>query len=184
MACSASTFQSLRQQFTQGLLDNKCETDDTKREATTANILEIETLKNKFDTEKLTFTSLLETLRLSQRIRSPADDYMTELETQKAALKEENYTLQQQIRAGRRRFMSNDPNGGVESIGALKTKDDRILFIFWIPYMCAAAIATFILMKRFESLLNLASWKAKMAFVLGVMSLFYASAFLAIKRWA
>jgi hypothetical protein len=184
MSCSASTFQSLRQQFTQGLLDNKCETDDTKREATTANILEIETLQNKFDVEKLTFSSLLETLRLSQQIRSPADDYMTELESQKATLQEENYTLQQQIRAGRRRFMNNDPNGGVESIGALKTKDDRILLLFWIPYMCVAAITAFILMKRFEFLLNLASSKAKMMFVLGVMSMFYATAFLAIKRYA
>lgn len=127
-------------------------------------------IQSDLDTEKAKFTAYLSTLDTLQHARGPFDTYMRELDAEEKALAAEHIKLQQQIRAGRRRFLDNDPQGGVTSVLGLQTADDKILLAFWICFAVGVMAIQVILMKYFGDVLQLLSLQQKIAIFLGVLA--------------
>lgn len=131
---------------------------------------ELNQIKSNLDTEKAKFTAYLSTLDTLQHARGPFDTYMRELDAEEKALTAEHIKLQQKIRAGRRRFLDNDPQGGVTSVLGLQTADDKILLAFWICFAVGIMAIEVILMKYYGSILQFLSLQQKIALFLGVLA--------------
>lgn len=136
-----------------------------------------------FDAEKQEFEGLLDMLRLSSRTQEPIGVYVQELKHEQKVLERENYRLQQQIRAGRRRFLDDDPQGGV-GVGAIRTSDDRVMLFFWIAYALFLITGLVILFGVYGGQMGLETKKQKLGFGATVFLLLYGIAYWAITRYA
>jgi hypothetical protein len=93
------------------------------------------TLQTKLDAQKAIFQNLVDATSISQNATGPIDSYVQELDEQYNTLVDENYTIQQGIRAGRRRFLDDDPQKKVANVLGLQTTDDKVLLAFWICFL-------------------------------------------------
>jgi hypothetical protein len=137
-----------------------------------------------FKNEMGIFETLLETLRLSNRTKQPVEAYVGDLQKERTALEQENYRLQQSIRAGRRRFLDDDPQGGVVNVGPFATTDDRIMLFFWITYAFFLVVGLFILFGLYGSQFGLETTKQKIGFGSTVFLLLFGIAYWVITRYA
>lgn len=153
------------------LRDSSCLTPEVRyaEEINTAS-QELNLIQSSLDTEKAKFTAYLGTLDTLQHARGPFDTYMRELNAEEKALTAEHIKLQQQIRAGRRRFLDNEPQGGVTSVLGFQTADDKVLLTFWICFAVGVMAIEVILMKYFGDVLQLLSLQQKIAIFLGVLA--------------
>ena len=111
----------------------------------------------------------------------PILSYGNELNEEKKKLEDESYSLQQSIRAGRRRFMDNGPQEGIASILGLQTRDDKVLLIFWISYIVGvSAIVVALTVVYGRSL----SSQQKIGFGFSAILIAVIVAYLAILRFA
>lgn len=85
------------------------------------------------------FDTFVDSVDVLQNARGPIDIFMEDLKNEQIELEKEQYELQQKIRAGRRRFLDSDPQGGVQSILGLQTADDKILLAFWVCFILGIA---------------------------------------------
>ena len=130
---------------------------------------EIYTLVDQKAREKTKFDAYIGTVEILQNARGPFDTYMAELNKEEEDLKKEYIQLQQNIRAGRRRFLDNDPQGGVTSILGLQTADDKILLVFWICFMAGIIMAQILLFKHYGGVLQYLSLQQKVTIFLVVL---------------
>ena len=105
----------------------------------------------------------------------PLDEYMTALKKDLAHLNKENEQLERKERANRRRFLDNDPQGGVGGVPGVRTQDDRVLLAFWICYGAALIAGMILLTKVFEA--KIGGTKEKIALSLGVIGAAYGLAY-------
>ncbi len=68
---------------------------------------------------------------------------LQELASEKSVMDKENQSLEQSIRANRRRFLDNDPQEGTTSILGLKTSDDKVLLFFWLFLLVLTNLGVF-----------------------------------------
>lgn len=134
-ASSSESTQCISSLLEFGTACTEAEKTNMRRDALRKTNTEyINAARSKFDAEAVILRSLLETVRTTNNQSAPLQAYYDELQAQQKALEEENYNLQQQIRAGRRRFLDMEPQEGVLSILGLRTSDDRIMLVFWLFY--------------------------------------------------
>ncbi len=119
------------------------------------------TLVARYEAEKAIFTNLLEATSISQNATGPIDSYMAELESKSTLLDEENYNLQQGIRAGRRRFLDDDPQRKVANVLGLQTTDDKVLLAFWICFLLGLTAIYTVVIFHYGDALNLQTGQQK-----------------------
>ena len=160
------------------------EAQDERKGALETRIADFKAQKQAiFDAEKEEFEGLLEMLRLSNRTQEPIEAYVKELKNEQLSLERENYRLQQQIRAGRRRFLDDDPQGGV-GVGAIRTSDDRVMLFFWIAYALFLVTGLVVLFGVYGGQFGLETKKQKLGFGATVFLLLYGIAYWAVTRYA
>lgn len=133
----------------------------------TKNQQHIDMQEAKFEAEATILESLLETARTADVQAGPLQAYYNDMEAQKKALQEENYALQQQIRAGRRRFLDSDPQEGVLGIRGLQTSDDQIMLTFWIAFTLAILVGIVLVILKYGEAMGLTTVNQKVG--LGVV---------------
>ena len=142
------------------------------------------TERAQLDTNTDALNNLIATIRMSGAARSPLTDYTRDLDAEIATLQQEKYELHQNIRAGRRRFMDDDPQGGVSGVLGLKTRDDKILLTYWIAFSVWLAAVCILAIGLYGQRLGLTTVIKKVGFVVAVyIAAFFASWFF-ISRYA
>ena len=142
------------------------------------------TLQTKLDAQKTIFLNLLDATNISQNATGPIDAYVQELDTQYDTLKEENYTLQQGIRAGRRRFLDDDPQRKVANVLGLQTKDDKILLAFWICFLLGLTAIYSVVLLMYGDALNLQTGQQKVGVFFVLILLSVGTAYYFIYKYA
>jgi hypothetical protein len=142
------------------------------------------TLIRQYNEQKDVFDTFVSSVDVLQNARGPIDKFMDDLEEKKKALEKEHYELQQSIRAGRRRFLDNDPQGGVTSILGLNTADDKILLAFWICFIFGIATILTLILIRYGDILQLITIQQKVAVFTVVILLCIGIAYAFIRRFA
>jgi hypothetical protein len=86
--------------------------------------------------------------------------------------KRQRYTLQQSIRAGRRRFLDDDPQRKVANVLGLQTTDDKILLAYWICFLFGLTAVYTLVLVMYGDALNLQTGQQKVGvyFVLILLS--------------
>jgi hypothetical protein len=113
-------------------------TECTKRKYVEIIQAKRDKLAAQFEAQKSIFETYSSALKVIPRF-----DYLTKfLTSTNSELDQENYKIEQSIRAGRRRFMDAEPQDGVSSILGLQTKDDKILLLFWIAFVIGITATT------------------------------------------
>jgi hypothetical protein len=74
---------------------------------------------------------------------SSLEKQVAELTAQKKALDTENQSMEQSIRAHRRRFLDNDPQEGTPSFLGFRTSDDKVLLFFWLALVVLVNLAIY-----------------------------------------
>jgi hypothetical protein len=181
---AASQCLTLQQTLTQNQNDfaSKCPQSKETLVVTTRDKLSTQrdALKERFDAASTIAESYMSTLRTIKDARAPFDAYADDLSAQKKALEDENYELQQQIRAGRRRFLDDGPQEGVATILGFKTSDDKIMLGFWICYLFGISALVMMFIRPIATL----TMRQKIAIFAGVLSASLAIAYGAITRLA
>jgi hypothetical protein len=153
------------------LRSSECLSEETKyAEELEREMGEKATLADTYTKQNELFGSYIEAVGVLQSAKGPFDTYIKELETEQAALETEYTNLQQKIRAGRRRFMDNDPQGGVKSVLGLQTADDKILLAFWICFTVSIMAVEVLLMRKYGDALQLLTLQQKVAIFLVVLA--------------
>ena len=136
--------------------------------------------KNRAELTRATteFNRQLTIVRQIAAATEPLDEYMSTLKKDLAHLNKENEQLERKERANRRRFLDNDPQGGVGGAPAVRTKDDRVLLAFWICYGAALSAVMIIVTKMFEA--NIGGTKEKIFVSLGAIGAAYGLAYYVI----
>lgn len=154
---------------------------DTTRKA---NQAAVDAAKAKFEAEAAILQSLLEAANTTDIQSAPLQAYYEDLLKQQRALEEENYTLQQQIRAGRRRFMDNEPQEGVLGIPGLQTTDDRIMLVFWVFFGFFLAVAIYMCLAIYGEAMGFTAINQKITAALVVFLIAYLIAYYFIYNFA
>lgn len=154
---------------------------DVKRDENTAFI---RAKQATFDAEAEILRSLLETATTTGIQSAPLQSYYEELLAQQKALEEENYTLQQQIRAGRRRFLDMSPQEGVLGIPGLQTSDDRIMLVFWLFFGFAVIVGIALYITLYGEAIGLIATNQKVALGVVLFLLAYLIAYYFIYTFA
>lgn len=150
-------------------------TDCLSEETKYAEELEIQlgektALVDNYTKQKELFNSYIEAVGVLQTAKGPFDTYMKELETEQTTLESEYTAIQQKIRAGRRRFLDNDPQGGVKSVLGLQTADDKVLLAFWICFVVGIMAVQILIMRKYGEVLQILSLQQKVAvFLVGLV---------------
>lgn len=105
----------------------------------------------------------------------PLDEYMIALKKELAQLTKENEQLERKERANRRRFLDNDPQGGVGGAPGVRTQDDKVLLAFWICYGAALIAGMILITKMFEA--QIGGTKEKIFVSLGAIGAAYVLAY-------
>ena len=142
------------------------------------------TLQTKLDAQKAIFDNLLEATSISQNATGPIDSYVQELDAQYNALKEENYTLQQGIRAGRRRFLDDDPQWKVANVLGLQTSDDKVLLSFWICFLIGLVAVYSVILFLYGDAMNLQTGQQKVGVFVVMILLSVGTAYFFIYKYA
>jgi hypothetical protein len=132
---------------------------------------EINLLVDQKATQKTKFDAYIGTVEILQNARGPFDTYMAELIKEEEDLKKEYIQLQQGIRAGRRRFLDSDPQGGVTSVLGLQTADDKILLAFWICFAVAIILVEIVLLKVYGGALQYLNLQQKVTIFIVVLAI-------------
>lgn len=130
------------------------------------------TLQSSLEAQKAIFTNLLDATSISQNSQGPLDAYVDELEAEYKSLEDERYALQQSIRAGRRRFLDEDPQRKVANVLGLQTTDDKILLVYWICFLFGLSAIYSLVLVMYGDALNLQTGQQKVGvfFVLILLS--------------
>ncbi len=142
------------------------------------------TLMNEHTKVKSIFDSYRESVGILQNARGPFDTYMRELEAEEDKLNAEYVQIQQSIRAGRRRFLDEDPQSGVTSILGLQTSDDKILLAFWVCFVAGILALEFLILHKYGAILQFTSVQQKVAAVMVILGLSMGIAHLFIRKFA
>ncbi len=142
------------------------------------------TLVDEYTKQNELFGSYIEAVGVLQSAKGPFDTYIKELETEQKSLETEYTKLQQKIRAGRRRFMDNDPQGGVKSVLGLQTADNKILLAFWICFTVAILAGEVLLMRKYGDVLQFLTLQQKVAVFIVVLALCMGIAHYFIRTYA
>ena len=169
-----NTCSALKQPFVQALnttnaaLDtlksqtNNCLTPEVKySEAIQTVLTERNNRVTQYTQQKEIMENYLKAIDAVKKATEPIDVFETNLEEERESLEKEHYELQQQIRAGRRRFLDADPQGGVQSILGLQTADDKVLLVFWICFALGVGIALLIFLLKYGDSMNLITWQQR-----------------------
>lgn len=149
-----------------------------------ANTDAIAAAKGKFEAEAEILRSLLETATTTDVQAAPLQAYYDDMLAQQKALEEENYDLQQQIRAGRRRFLDMGPQEGVLGIAGLQTSDDRIMLVFWLFFGFALIVGIVLLIAVYGEAIGLTSMNQKVGLGVIVFLVAYLVAYFFIYTYA
>ncbi len=167
------------------LRDGNCLPDNTKyAEEIEQNAQDKAKLISRFEEQERIFNSYMESVDTLQNARGPFDTYMTEMKAEMDKLTQENYDLQQSIRAGRRRFMDAQPQGGVGSFLGLKTSDNRVLFMFWIAFVAGIVALELVLLLQFGAALGIETTQQKITVIVAGLAIATGIAYTAIRRFA
>jgi|LauGreDrversion4_2_1035121.scaffolds.fasta_scaffold340184_2 hypothetical protein len=142
------------------------------------------TLQTKLDAQKAIFDNLVDATNISQNATGPIDAYVQELDSQFNTLKEENYTLQQGIRAGRRRFLDDDPQRKVANVLGLQTSDDKVLLAFWICFVVGLIAVYSVVLYMYGDALNLQTGQQKVGVFVVMILLSVGTAYYFIYKYA
>jgi hypothetical protein len=150
----------------------QCEINSSYQTNLTTWTTKRKNLQDAFDAQKAIFSNLLDATSISQNSQGPLDSYVDTLEDEYKTLEEERYTLQQSIRAGRRRFLDDDPQRKVANVLGLQTTDDKILLAYWICFLFGLTAIYTLVLVMYGDALNLQTGQQKVGvyFVLILLS--------------
>ena len=96
---------------------------------------------------------------------------MAEMIKDEEDLLKEYIQLQLGILEGRRRFLDNDPQGGVTSVLGLQTADDKILLAFWICFVVGIILVQIVLFNVYGGALQYLNLQQKVTIFLVVLAI-------------
>lgn len=111
--------------------------------------------KDEFQKELEMFDKYLQMAKNAQVAQKPLEEYSQELQTELQKEQTELVKYERDVRAGRRRFLDNDPQEQVSNVLGIYTTDDKILLAFWILYLILIAVGTFVLIALYGETLGL-----------------------------
>jgi hypothetical protein len=167
------------------LRQTDCLSEDTKyAEELEREMAEKTTLVDAYTKQNDLFTSYIDAVRVLQSAKGPFDTYMSELDTEQKTLESEYTSLQQKIRAGRRRFIDSEPQSGVKSVLGLQTADDKVLLAFWICFAVGIIAVEILIMRKYGDILQILTLQQKVAVFLVVLALCMGIAHYFIRTYA
>jgi hypothetical protein len=167
------------------LRQTDCLSEDTKyAEELEREMAEKTTLVDAYTKQNDLFTSYIDAVKVLQSAKGPFDTYMSELDTEQKTLESEYTSLQQKIRAGRRRFIDSEPQSGVKSVLGLQTADDKVLLAFWICFAVGIIAVEILIMRKYGDILQILTLQQKVAVFLVVLALCMGIAHYFIRTYA
>jgi hypothetical protein len=118
-----------------------------------------------YETKVDVLKNLQSALQTSRQFNGPLSVYMEDLDAQIAALEKEKYEIHRNERVGRRRFLDDDPQGGVSGILGIRTTDDKVLLTFWIALGVWLAAVAVLAIGLYSAELGLTTGMRRAAFV-------------------
>jgi hypothetical protein len=116
-----------------------------------------------------------------KQILEPTNLYLEKLDNESKNLEKDSQKISQSERTHRRKFLDNDPQGGVYALPGLRTYDDKIMLAFLVTYGAVILLFMIIILKLFGSSITFFN-KIKYTIIALVVS--YAMAYLMIYRYA
>lgn len=141
-------------------------------------------LQDKLDAQKAIFENLLDATSLSQNSQGPLDSYVDTMTDEMKTLEDERFNLQQSIRAGRRRFLDDDPQRKVANVLGLQTTDDKILLAFWVCFVFGLTAVYTAILVMYGDTLNLQTGQQKVGVFFVLLLLSIGTAYFFIYKYA
>lgn len=112
------------------------------------------------------------------------NNQLVDLEKQLGSTRMHAEELEKQERTERRRFLDNDPQTGVSGLLSVRTKDDKILFAYYVSMGILVAAATMYLLQIYGPSINVTSFKQKLSIVLAALVVTYGISYYCIVYYA
>jgi hypothetical protein len=155
------------------------------REALTTEFTEFRNKRtDEFNKELEMFEKYIQMAKNAQMAQKPLEDYSQELQTELQQERTELVKYERDVRAGRRRFLDNDPQEQVSNVLGIYTTDDKILLGFWIVYLLLIAVATFVLIAMYGEKMGLDSMGKKAGMYGFMIATCYGIAYFFIYKFA
>jgi hypothetical protein len=133
-----------------------------KRQALTADFTDFRNKRtDELNKEMDIFDKYMRMAKNAQMAQKPLEEYSQELQTELQQDQKELVKYERDVRAGRRRFLDNDPQERVSNVLGIYTTDDKILLAFWTVYLILIAVATFVLIAMYGEQMGLDSMGKK-----------------------
>ncbi len=126
----------------------------------------------------------VQVLKNLELAKQPMAEYATELQMDVENANKELTQYERSIRAGRRRFLDNDPQEQVSSTFGIQTTDDKIMLAFWIAYLLLIVIVTFVFVTYYSETLGLDSIWKRIGFDFFLIATFYGIAYFFVYKFA
>lgn len=137
-----------------------------------------------FQTKSDMVNQSLVALRAANTAAQPVNEYAQDIDADLATLQRRRYELHSEVRQGRRRFMDDDPQGGVSGILGLRTTDDKILLAFWIVFGVWVGVALFIALGAYGEALGINTIAKKIGAIAGTYAATFYTAWYFIAHYA
>lgn len=179
-----TTYNDLNAKLTT-LRNSTCLENETKYSEEIGTLKQqTDALTSQYETQRGLFDTYISSAEVLQNARGPFDTYMRELTAEKADLEKRQIELQQQIRAGRRRFIDDSPQDGVTSVLGQRTTDDKVLLTFWICFTVAIVAGIIVFLLKYGQALNLLTVQQKVVVGITIWAFCVAIAGFSIRRFA